>query len=91
MARDARKRTKSGKWGLTEDDGNIDRLPVSDFEDKLPKIRDRLKETSVKFKEEVNALLGVLSSYQDEDLRSLLTRLDYNEFYRQPETAAGKG
>jgi len=90
LTRDAEKRTKSGQWGLTEDDGDIDRLPEGEFEDRLPKIRSRLQETSTRFKEEVHGLLAVLSSYQDEDLRSLSTRLNYNEYYRQPEISTGK-
>jgi hypothetical protein len=36
-------------------------------------------------------LLTTLSSYQDDDLRSLSTRLDYNDYYGQSISAGKTG
>ncbi|KAH8556990.1 Spc98 family-domain-containing protein [Umbelopsis sp. PMI_123] len=48
---------------------------------KLAKIRMRLTSSAESFQRETLDLLATLSSYQDDDLRSLSTRLDYNDFY----------
>ncbi|KAK4521457.1 GTP cyclohydrolase II [Mucor velutinosus] len=53
---------------------------LSDVE-KMSKIRKRHEDMEDQFTMQVLGFLDVLKSYHDEDLRSLLTRLDYNDFY----------
>ncbi|KAG0193699.1 Gamma-tubulin complex component 3 [Apophysomyces sp. BC1034] len=61
------------------DTGSIT-IPIQDL-DKLQRIRSRCTDTENKFKVQVLEFLAVLASYHDEDLRSLSTRLDYNDYY----------
>ncbi|KAI9317136.1 Spc98 family-domain-containing protein [Dichotomocladium elegans] len=49
--------------------------------DKLEKIRDKRTDIEKKFEVQVLEFLDVLRSYDGEDLRSLSTRLNYNEHY----------
>ncbi|ORZ02633.1 Spc98 family-domain-containing protein [Syncephalastrum racemosum] len=50
--------------------------------ERLQKIRSRHSEIENKFENQVHEFLDILvSSYHDEDLRSLSTRLDYNDYY----------
>ncbi|CEP14067.1 hypothetical protein [Parasitella parasitica] len=49
--------------------------------DKINAIRKRHEELEDQFTMQVLGFLNVLKSYHDEDLRSLSTRLDYNDFY----------
>ncbi|KAI9495284.1 Spc98 family-domain-containing protein [Zychaea mexicana] len=55
----------------------------SSFRDseKLLRIRNKHKDMEKKFQTQVLEFLDVLASYHDEDLRSLLTRLNYNGYY----------
>ncbi|KAL0136957.1 Spc98 family-domain-containing protein [Mucor lusitanicus] len=53
---------------------------LSDAE-KMSKIRKRHEDMEDQFTMQVLGFLDVLKSYHDEDLRSLSTRLDYNDFY----------
>ncbi|CAO0790021.1 unnamed protein product [Mucor circinelloides] len=53
---------------------------LSDVE-KMNKIRKRHEDMEDHFTMQVLGFLDVLKSYHDEDLRSLSTRLDYNDFY----------
>lgn len=53
---------------------------VGDVE-KINNIRKRHQEMEDDFTMQVLGFLDVLKSYHDEDLRSLSTRLDYNDFY----------
>lgn len=53
---------------------------LSDVE-KMSKIRKRHEDMEDQFTMQVLGFLDVLKSYHDEDLRSLSTRLDYNDFY----------
>ncbi|KAI8641486.1 Spc98 family-domain-containing protein [Parasitella parasitica] len=53
---------------------------VGDVE-KINAIRKRHQEIEDHFTMQVLGFLDVLKSYHDEDLRSLSTRLDYNDFY----------
>ncbi|OZJ02435.1 hypothetical protein BZG36_04467 [Bifiguratus adelaidae] len=88
LQRTIERRKAKGTWGLTAQDENMDRIPERFIEEALNKIRSRLDNHGRKFRNEVQSLLGILASYQDDDLmRSLSTRLDYNEFYRQKATA----
>ncbi|KAI8150176.1 Spc98 family-domain-containing protein [Fennellomyces sp. T-0311] len=49
--------------------------------EKLKKIRAKHTDMEKKFQSQVLEFLDVLGSYHDEDLRSLLTRLNYNGYY----------
>ncbi|GAN07895.1 gamma-tubulin complex component 3 [Mucor ambiguus] len=53
---------------------------LSDVET-MSKIRKRHEDMEDQFTMQVLGFLDVLKSYHDEDLRSLSTRLDYNDFY----------
>lgn len=49
--------------------------------EKLDKLRKHHQEMEDDFTLQVLEFLKILKSYHDEDLRSLSTRLDYNDFY----------
>ncbi|KAI7848139.1 Spc98 family-domain-containing protein [Circinella umbellata] len=49
--------------------------------EKLKRIRTKHKDMEKQFETQVHEFLDVLASYHDEDLRSLLTRLNYNGYY----------
>ncbi|KAF7728906.1 Gamma-tubulin complex component 3 [Apophysomyces ossiformis] len=55
--------------------------------DKLQRIRSRRADLENKFKAELLEFLELLTSYHDDDLRSLSTRLNYNNHYSSASTA----
>ncbi|KAI8983447.1 Spc98 family-domain-containing protein [Pilobolus umbonatus] len=54
---------------------------LDDEDQKMKEMRKEHEEMSSKFNADIEEFLNMLKSYHDEDLRSLSTRLDYNDFY----------
>lgn len=59
----------------------------SESGNKINLIRRQHEETEDRFTMQVLQFLDILKSYHDEDLRSLSTRLDYNDYYSKFTTA----
>ncbi|KAF9584274.1 Gamma-tubulin complex component 3 [Lunasporangiospora selenospora] len=79
--READMRTRMGRWGLTDADDALDKIPDEQFKNVVTPLLEIVNEYSIQFKREVYELLTTLAADGDSELKSLSTRLDFNKFY----------
>ncbi|XP_060888482.1 gamma-tubulin complex component 3 [Labrus mixtus] len=80
-----RRREEEGEWGVTAEQEAEEKKRVQEFQETIPKMRSQLRILTHFYQSIVQQFLLLLMTSQDESLRFLSFRLDFNEHYRARE------
>ncbi|KAM6958543.1 gamma-tubulin complex component 3 [Tautogolabrus adspersus] len=80
-----RRREEEGEWGVTAEQEAEEKKRIQEFQETIPKMRSQLRILTHFYQSIVQQFLLLLMTSQDESLRFLSFRLDFNEHYRARE------